>query len=66
MTAASHLEQETKRLGLELDADSLTRERLVQFRQMAMESAQLILRNLKRADELVRSFKQVAVDQSNE
>ena len=66
VTAASHLEQETRRLGLELDGGTLTKDRLVQFRQMAMESAQLILRNLKRADELVRSFKQVAVDQSSE
>lgn len=66
VTAASHLEQETKRIGLELDAGTLTQERLSQFRQLAMESSQLILRNLKRADELVRSFKQVAVDQSNE
>jgi signal transduction histidine kinase len=66
VTAASHLEQETRRLGLELENGTLTKERLVQFRQMALESAQLILRNLKRADELVRSFKQVAVDQSTE
>ncbi len=66
VTAASHLEQETKRIGLEIDAGTLSLERLGQFRQLAMESAQLILRNLRRADELVRSFKQVAVDQSNE
>jgi len=66
VTAASHLEQETKRIGLEIDAGTLTLERLGQFRQLAMESSQLILRNLRRADELVRSFKQVAVDQSNE
>ena len=66
VTAASHLEQETRRLGLELEDGTLTRERLVQFRQLALESAQLILRNLRRADELVRSFKQVAVDQSSE
>jgi len=66
VTAASHLEQETRRLGLELENGTLTNERLVQFRQLALESAQLILRNLKRADALVRSFKQVAVDQSSE
>ena len=66
VTAASHLEQETRRLSLEIDAGTLTQERLDQFRQMAMESSQLILRNLRRADALVRSFKQVAVDQSSE
>lgn len=66
VTAASHLEQETRRLGLQIEEGSLTRENLDQFRQLATESAQLILRNLMRADKLVRSFKQVAVDQSNE
>ena len=66
VTAASHLEQETKRLGQQLEDGTLTRESLAAFRQLALESAQLILRNLMRADKLVRSFKQVAVDQSNE
>jgi C4-dicarboxylate-specific signal transduction histidine kinase len=66
VTAASHLEQETRRLGLQLEDGSLTKEGLAAFRQLALESAQLILRNLMRADKLVRSFKQVAVDQSNE
>jgi C4-dicarboxylate-specific signal transduction histidine kinase len=66
VTAASHLEQETKRLGTQLEDGTLTKEGLAQFRQLALESAQLILRNLMRADKLVRSFKQVAVDQSTE
>ena len=66
VTAASFLEGETKRLGDALENGTLTREALVQFRQGALESAQLILRNLMRADKLVRSFKQVAVDQSPE
>lgn len=66
VTAASHLEGETKRLGDALENNTLTREGLAQFRQTALESAQLILRNLMRADKLVRSFKQVAVDQSTE
>jgi C4-dicarboxylate-specific signal transduction histidine kinase len=66
VTAASYLEQETKRLGTELEENRLTMESLQRFRQTAMESTQLILRNLMRADKLVKSFKQVAVDQSSE
>jgi signal transduction histidine kinase len=66
VTAASYLEQETKRLGVELEENRLTAEGLQRFRQTAMESTQLILRNLMRADKLVKSFKQVAVDQSSE
>ena len=66
VTAASYLEQETRRMAVEFDESRLTRERLHQFRQTALESSELILRNLMRADKLVKSFKQVAVDQSSE
>jgi signal transduction histidine kinase len=66
VTAASYLEQETRRLGVELEEKRLTAESLHRFRQSALESCQLILRNLMRADKLVKSFKQVAVDQSSE
>ena len=66
VTAASYLEQETKRLGVELEEKRLSAESLNRFRQSALESCQLILRNLMRADKLVKSFKQVAVDQSSE
>jgi signal transduction histidine kinase len=53
-------------LGVELEEKRLTAESLHRFRQSALESCQLILRNLMRADKLVKSFKQVAVDQSSE
>ena len=66
VTAASYLEQETRRLGVELEEQRLSVESLHRFRQSALESCQLILRNLTRADKLVKSFKQVAVDQSSE
>ncbi len=57
---------ETRRLGVELEENRLSAESLHRFRQSALESTQLILRNLQRADQLVKSFKQVAVDQSSE
>lgn len=66
VTAASHLEQETKRLGAALAAGSLSRTELNRFRETALESSELILRNLERASQLIKSFKQVAVDQSSE
>jgi signal transduction histidine kinase len=66
VTAASHLEQETVQMGLALEENRLTSESLHRFRQTALESTQLILRNLMRAAKLVKSFKQVAVDQSSE
>ncbi len=67
VTAASHLETESNRFrkrlkaGQELDETVLNR-----FADLANQSSRLILRNLRRADQLVKSFKQVAVDQSSE
>ncbi|MDC8012993.1 two-component regulator propeller domain-containing protein [Tahibacter soli] len=66
VTAASHLAEEARRLGRALEGGALARSDLTRFQEMARESSELILRNLQRADGLVRSFKQVAVDQSNE
>jgi signal transduction histidine kinase/ligand-binding sensor domain-containing protein len=66
VTASSHLDAEARRLGVLIDNGQLQRSDLDAFQRMARESTQLILRNLQRADKLVKSFKQVAVDQSSE
>lgn len=66
VTAASHLAEEATRLSQRLQQDRLSRKELDQFQHVARESAEMILRNLRRADRLVKSFKQVAVDQSTE
>ncbi|AVP97832.1 hypothetical protein C7S18_11765 [Ahniella affigens] len=66
VTAASHLETESRRIGEQARQNTLKRSDLEQFLAIADESSQLILRNLRRADHLIKSFKQVAVDQSSE
>jgi signal transduction histidine kinase len=66
VTAASHLQDETRRLSRLISGGELTRSALERFEDMARESADIVLRNLQRADRLVKSFKQVAVDQSSE
>jgi C4-dicarboxylate-specific signal transduction histidine kinase len=66
VTAGSHLEEETRRLKLAFDSQQMTRAALETYLGIAMESCALILRNLKRAAGLIKSFKQVAVDQSSE
>lgn len=66
VTAASHLSEEANLLSRLLQSGELKRSDLERFRHAAVESTQIILRNLQRADQLVRSFKQVAVDQSSE
>jgi len=66
VTAASHLQEQARRIGALAASGSLTAQELEKFRNAADESSQIILRNLNRADRLIRSFKQVAVDQSSE
>lgn len=66
VTAASHLEQHTRAFRRRAEEGRLTRSELQAFIDIADESADLILRNLHRADKLIKSFKQVAVDQSSE
>ncbi len=64
VTAASALELETRNLVEAYQHDKMTRTALQAYLTMASKSSQLILDNLLRAADLVRSFKQVAVDQS--
>jgi len=66
VTAASHLQDETRRLSRLVADGQLTRSALERFEGSARESTDIVLRNLQRADRLVKSFKQVAVDQSSE
>lgn len=66
VTAASHLEEEATRISRLTESGELKRSDLQRFEQASLESSRLILRNLQRAAQLVRSFKQVAVDQSDE
>lgn len=66
VTAASFLDVEVKRLEKLMHENTLTKTDLENFSRNASESSQLILRNLYRADKLVKSFKQVAVDQSSQ
>lgn len=66
VTAASHLESEARRMSSLASHEGLKRSDFEAFQKVARDSTQLILRNLQRADKLVKSFKQVAVDQSSE
>lgn len=66
VTAASHLQHETDRLLDSLKRGSLGKAGLQQYTDTARDSAKLLMANLTRASELIRSFKQVAVDQSSE
>jgi signal transduction histidine kinase len=66
VTAASHLVDKTDELRAAWQAGSMKRSTLDRFIAGVEDAGRLILANLERSNELVQSFKQVAVDQSSE
>jgi len=66
VTAASHLESETRAIVALHGEGRMKRGDLDRYFALCQDGAKLILSNLNRAAELIRSFKQVAVDQSGE
>jgi PAS domain S-box-containing protein len=66
VTAASHLELKTKAMLEEYKAGALKRASLEAYLGVCDESTRMILSNLRRASDLIRSFKQVAVDRTTE
>ncbi len=66
VTAASHLNKATQEFLALYDAQAMKRSDLEKYLQTCQDSSRLLLSNLNRAAELIRSFKQVAIDQSGE
>ena len=66
VTAASHLENKTREIVALYGEGRMKRGDLDRYLALCKEAANLIFSNLNRAAELIRSFKQVAVDQSGE
>ena len=65
-TAATHLEKTTREMQGLFDRGEMKRSDLTTFMETCVESSRLLHSTLNRASELIRSFKQVAVDQSGE
>jgi len=65
VTATSHLVQELKLTREELAAGEMTEDSLGSFFDIVDQSLRIMTTNTQRAASLVRSFKQVAVDQSS-
>lgn len=66
ITAISHLQERTKDLVSVYQSNTMKKSDLEKFLKLNEETSIAILTNLKRASELIKSFKQVAVDQSSE
>ena len=66
VTAASHLQEKTVALKHDFENGQLKKADFKAFVDAATMSADMIYANLLRASDLIKSFKQVAVDQSSE
>lgn len=66
VTATSHMVEELGMLKRQLDSDQLTKDGLDEFVDIFDQSLRIMTTNSQRGAALVRSFKQVAVDQSSE
>lgn len=65
LMASSTLYDSTRELEQKL-AQGLRRSELISYASQACEASQMTLQNLERAADLIRNFKQVAVDQTSE
>jgi len=66
VTAASHLEAEVKELAQAARGGTLTKTQFDRALQVFEQSSDIIQLNLRRAAELIQSFKRVAADQSSD
>ncbi|RLC09536.1 MAG: hypothetical protein DRI24_21620 [Deltaproteobacteria bacterium] len=66
VTASSLLEEKTQQINGLHSSGKMKRSDLEKYLKAANDTSASILSNLKQAADLIRSFKQVAVDQSNE
>ncbi len=66
LTGITHIMDEQKKLSTKYESQTMSEEDFSKFLELNKELGHSIEINLKRAANLVKSFKQVAVDQSNE
>ncbi|MCG7931912.1 MAG: ATP-binding protein [Candidatus Thiodiazotropha lotti] len=65
ITAASHLKDRVVKIRQHFERDEMTRTDLDGFFNSSEKACEILLSNLQRSGDLVKSFKQVAVDQSS-
>ncbi len=66
VTSATAMQEELYNLQREFESGSMKRSTLERYIAHAVNGTDILVRNLMRAAELIRSFKQVAVDQSSD
>ncbi|GAK57814.1 multi-sensor signal transduction histidine kinase [Candidatus Vecturithrix granuli] len=65
VTAASYLRQQTEDMKQMYEGQAMKRSDFEKYLELANDSTTMILLNLRRAADLIQSFKQVAVDQTS-
>lgn len=66
LSAATHLEAETRKTDVLYQAGELTEDDLADYFATVRQAVQLMTLNSQRASDLIQSFKQVAVDQTGD
>jgi signal transduction histidine kinase len=66
VTAVSHLEEKLDAIDKAIQQKALTQSQLINFLKASQEAVNLTKINLEHATELIKSFKQVSVDQASE
>ena len=66
VTAASHLQDAVILFTKKFNDENITKTEFSAFLHNANEGSEILLNNLQRAAKLIRSFKQIAVDQTSE
>ncbi len=66
VTAITHLQEQAKHFGELYNSNNMKRADFEKFLSSALEATDIVYKNLDRASHLIRSFKNVAVDQSSE
>lgn len=64
ITASSHINDATDKFSHDFDNENLSKKAIHSHIEISKSSTELILSNLKRAADLIQSFKEVAIDQS--
>lgn len=65
VTAATHLQESTLQVKALFDTGTLTRAEMVKYLNLAEEGSLILVSNLKRAADLIGSFKQIATDRAS-
>lgn len=66
VTAVTHLQEHHNNFVKEYENDTMTREDLESYLKESHEVCEIVLKNIHRAADLIKNFKQIAVDQSTD